>query len=1143
MRLLPLFLLSLLVPLSAETPERKEPNKGGPIDLTSADTKVALERFKLKDGYEINLYASEIEFPDMGKPIGMAWDDRGRLWLSTMPSYPHLIPGEKPDDKIVILEDANHDGKADSCKVFADGLYLPTGFELGDGGAYVGLQPNIEFLKDTDGDDKYDQREIILHGFGTEDSHHAVHAFNWGPDGGLYFGEGVFLNSQVETPKGVVRLKDGGWFRYEPTTKNFDVFVSYTFANPWGQAWDQWGTNFIADASGGANYFGSAITGRMNFPEKHTDLKVFTTIVRPTCGCELVASRHFPDDAQGMFLLNNTIGFQGIKQHRPLEDGSGYTSKEEEPLLVSDDPNFRPVAIRFGPDGALYIVDWWNPLIGHMQYSMRDERRDIKRGRVWRITAKGRPLVQIPKIAGASIAEKLDLLKLSEDRTRYRARISLREHPQADVTAALTKWIAALDKNSPDYERMLLEALWVSQTIGKPNIPLLHQLLDAKNPNVRSGATRALRFYINNGVSNEDALKLLQTRIADAAPRARLEAILTLSFIPQTAAAEVALDALKQPTDYYIDYVLKDAIAALAPQWKAELLAGQAVAKDNPAGLHYLLQKLSADEIAKLSSTHGSKAVWNELLKRGNGISADDRRAALTGLAKYNKTTSITELASALSTAQGDAQRELAQLLANWDAKEIAAIRADVEKLTKNEDSTIRKASLVALVRADGKFEPVWNDVSKDKLLQAEFLDALALLEDKTLLEELFSPVAAMAKEAVTAGQKPSPAPQGRYVRLEVVGTTKSLSLAEMQAFSSGENIALKGRASQKNTDYDSPASLAIDGKTDGAFAAKTTAHTIENGPYPWFEVDLGSTYPLEQIVLWNRTDGDFWKRIQNYKLTVLDGNRQTVWEKELQPAFEKSFTHTLAPTDPEATIRRALIGALVRFPGNDGDASVILTGFAQKDVHTNQALIALASLPPSAHSDETKKLLADKVIAWLAAQPSDQRDSKDFLAIQELAKNFANSQPNAKELLAKIDSTAVLIIPMKTIVAQMKFDVTKFTVGAGQAVKIDFENPDHMQHNLVFVQPGAREEVGKAADAMGADGFKKDFIPDSMKEKILAHTKLVDPKTKVSLQFIAPEKPGEYPYVCTFIGHWPIMHGMMVVVLPGDPSIGKIER
>ena len=143
------------------------------------------------------------------------------------------------------------------------------------------------------------------------------------------------------------------------------------------------------------------------------------------------------------------------------EEGSGFVAVETEPLLMSTDPNFRPIAIKFGFDGALYIADWFNPLIGHMQYSLRDPRRSTTHGRIWRITAKGRPLNERPKIDGQPIEAQLELLKAYEDRTRYQARLALRARPTDTVLAALKKWTGGLNPADPDYEHHLLEALWV----------------------------------------------------------------------------------------------------------------------------------------------------------------------------------------------------------------------------------------------------------------------------------------------------------------------------------------------------------------------------------------------------------------------------------------------------------------------------------------------------------------------------------------------------------------------------------------------------------------------------------------------------------------------------------------------------------
>ena len=199
--------------------------------------------------------------------------------------------------------------------------------------------------------------------------------------------EGTFHHTSVETPHGLVRNAHGGVYRYEPQTGRLETFVHYNFANPWGHVFNRWGQNFIADASGGNNYFAAAFSGKapqftgqpdfgpFKFAYRANMNRFIVKRVRPTAGCEIVSSRHFPPQAQGNFLLNNVIGFQGILQHTVKEDGSGYTGTEIEPLLFSSDRNFRPTDLQFGPDGALYLVDWFNPLVGHMQHNLRDPTR------------------------------------------------------------------------------------------------------------------------------------------------------------------------------------------------------------------------------------------------------------------------------------------------------------------------------------------------------------------------------------------------------------------------------------------------------------------------------------------------------------------------------------------------------------------------------------------------------------------------------------------------------------------------------------------------------------------------------------------------------------------------------------------------
>jgi glucose/arabinose dehydrogenase len=539
----------------------------------------AQQKFTLPDGYEVNLFASEQEFPDLQKPVAFAFDAKGRLWVSTIPSYPQYLPGNPPDDKILIFEDTNGDGRADKQTVFADKLYLPAGFDFWDGGVIVAQQPNVMFLKDTNGDDKADVRELILHGFDSADSHHAISAFVFDPGGAVYFQEGTFHHTQVETPYGPERCANAGVFRYEPRTGKLETFVSYGFANPWGHIFDSWGQNFVADASGGANYYGTAFSGDVDYPHKHASLKQFLTKQwRPTCGCELVSSRNFPPEAQGDYLLNNCIGFQGVLQYKMVDDGqqkdpktmqlgSGFHADPVDPLLQSSDPSFRPVDIEFAPDGSLFIADWYNPLVGHMQHSIRDPNRDHVHGRIWRIHYKNRPLVKPAKIDGQPVAALLDLLRTEpEERTHYRVRTELWNRPTSEVIGEVSKWLAGLTSD-PNYEHHKLEALWLHQAHDTINEPLLKEVLRSSDFRARAAATRVLGYWRDRVAK---PLDLLRDQVTDEHPRVRLEAVRALSFFDSQEAIDVTVESLVFDQDDYLKYTFNETMKTLERRVKGK---------------------------------------------------------------------------------------------------------------------------------------------------------------------------------------------------------------------------------------------------------------------------------------------------------------------------------------------------------------------------------------------------------------------------------------------------------------------------------------------------------------------------------------------------------------------------------------------
>ena len=205
---------------------------------------------------------------------------------------------------------------------------------------------------------------------------------------------------------GPIRGTNGGFFRYAPQSKSLTRHAQLKIPNPWGIAVDSYGQEFFLFTSGPnfAWMLPGNINARYGANLSATDL-LESNKVRPTSGLEIVSSRHFPDEVQGDVLINNNIGFLGIKQHQKIDDDPGFKTKYRQDLLYSTDTNFRPVDLEFAPDGSLYVVDWHNALIGHMQHNARDPNRDHVHGRIYRITYPSRPLIKPAKIDGATIPE------------------------------------------------------------------------------------------------------------------------------------------------------------------------------------------------------------------------------------------------------------------------------------------------------------------------------------------------------------------------------------------------------------------------------------------------------------------------------------------------------------------------------------------------------------------------------------------------------------------------------------------------------------------------------------------------------------------------------------------------------------------
>ena len=555
-------------------------------EVDQNDPAAELASFKLPEGFEANLFASEKD--GVVKPIQMRWDSRGRLWVLGSTTYPQLKPGEEPQDKIIILEDTKRTGRADKTTVFADGLLIPTGLELGDGGAYVGEGTKLLFLKDTDGDDRADEKRVVLRGFGTGDNHQNINSFRWSPGGELFFSQGLHGFARVETPYGIVGNDEAGLWRLRTRELRLDPFYggSADPQNPWGFAWTEWGMPLVVAGNNGGISFPlpEMVRGRKIGSRQNIWVNARS---RKSSGPEIIHSAHFPPEWQGVMLsggyINNAVWALKIE-----DDGAGFRITDLPPFITSTHGSFRPVDAKLGPDGALYLCDWYNPIIGHYQASFRHPDRDKAHGRIWRITYKGRPLNKPPQIAGASVAALLENLKSEDTWTLYQTKRELGARPSAEVIAALEKWIAPLQGRDIATERALYEALGVFEWHESPAPALLTRLLGAAKPDVRAYAAGVAARWADRLPTGPDALALLTPLVADENPRVRLSAVVALANIPRAESLPLALRVIERGADSFTELALRQAVFALKLHWLPALKAGKLGIEDKPALVAFL---------------------------------------------------------------------------------------------------------------------------------------------------------------------------------------------------------------------------------------------------------------------------------------------------------------------------------------------------------------------------------------------------------------------------------------------------------------------------------------------------------------------------------------------------------------------------
>ena len=610
---------------------RNYPDHEVPKNIPDPDPIAELKAITVPEGFELNLFAAN---PMIQNPINLNWDSRGRAWVATSTTYPHIKPGNEPNDRIVILEDLDHDGMADKHTVFAEGLTVPHSVMPVEGGAYVCSTTKFIFLADADGDDKSESRRVIYAGFGNADVHHMIHGLRWAPWGDLYFTQSIYINTFVETAYGPRRMNGSGIWRFRPDGERLDAYA-VGMVNPWGLAFDYWGQSFGTDGAGGSGphyvFPGAAFRTAVG---AHRVLEGLIPGKPKNIAAEFVSGDHMPENWRGSLLASDFRANRTVR-YELQKKGSGYTAKEVQTVLRSSHRSFRPVDIKMGPDGAVYVVDWYNSIIDHGEVDFHHPSRDKAHGRIWRLVAKGRPLLKREVIAGTKPFALLDMLRSSAQYNRVQARRELAMHEPSKLLPMVKKWLGDLDKKDPDYEHHRLEGLWLVVAIRAAYPELAAEVLRSPSPQARAGAVRAIANW-SSKAGPIAKLRLLAQAVEDPDPRVRLEAICALRDIGTLESANLALRALSQETDNNLAFALELTVRQLRDKWLPAMQTGKPVFDGDSSRLAYALKEVGDPRAI---------APLVEVIQKG-GITGKDLPQAVTTVSALGESAELDAMLS-----------------------------------------------------------------------------------------------------------------------------------------------------------------------------------------------------------------------------------------------------------------------------------------------------------------------------------------------------------------------------------------------------------------------------------------------------------------------------------------------------------------
>lgn len=544
----------------------------------------AAREMEVPEGFSVDLIAGE---PDVVQPIAMCFDARGRIWVVEANNYPQRSRSEAGKDRVLIFEDTNGDGTFDSRKVFIDGLNLVSGIEVGFGGVWIGAAPYLLFIPDANGDDRPDGKpEVLLDGWGYEDTHETLNSFTWGPDGWLYGCHGVFTHSKVGkpgTPEAERAPLNAGIWRYHPARHEFEVFA-HGISNPWGLDFDENGDWFATacviphyyHVIQGGRYFRQAgqhfnpyvyddietIADHLHYGDgtmnsMQADGKVDRALQREKaadtsavggghahCGLVVYQGDSYPESFRGDSFFFNLHGHRIVRE-RHERDGSGHVARHAPDFALAKDHSFIGVALMLGPDGSLYASDWHDPQTCHHRDVEIWNRTD---GRIFRIRYGETKSTRIDLPARSDVA-LVGLLKSENAFIARQAQRLLQERAVAGVLDRDSVNIALRSLfSSANDTGLRLRAFWALRVCDLLSDEQLRTHLGDTDSFVRGWAIHFLAEGAE-ALSTEAMDALIEIAQSDRAPEARRYASTALSRLPDGQAWDLAEALSQRPED------------------------------------------------------------------------------------------------------------------------------------------------------------------------------------------------------------------------------------------------------------------------------------------------------------------------------------------------------------------------------------------------------------------------------------------------------------------------------------------------------------------------------------------------------------------------------------------------------------------